>query len=606
MSQEESNDLNTLEKTMATQNQARTTLNGMWNGVTTNQFPDPFVLPYDPTVNDQGQPGQGWLNPVGQTFWNCGGTDGAGGTLWIGSFAGGDVVPTLTVTGAATIGTTLTVGGQTSLNGNTVIDGTLITSGQASLNSLAVTNDTTVGGDLTVTGTATFNGDFDLTSGDAITLTSTHNGAGAIALIANGGAAETILIQSAQGTTNTSLNLDSAVGGVTLTSGVASVGSITLHSANAAGGITLDAGSAGIQATAGNGLINIQSGTAATHINTAATANVTTIGNVSGASQVVLNSGTAGLAFTATNGPVAIASGTGLVTLSADAAATTINIGTGAAVVKTISIGGTGANVIAIGNTQTAGSIAMGTAMTGGTISIGGTGANTGNFDLAPGTGAQTVTLANAAGVKTLNIANGITGNTVSLGNGANAGAQIINIAGGASAANSTLNILSGNGTAGVQTANILTGNRAGVLNLGTGTAAHVVSIGSATGAAQTVIQAGTAGLQIAPVSGNISINAALPAPVVIATVVSNTRLTNAVFTGFTTAAAASQVFTFTNNLVVIGSVVMATVSNYGTNDAQMCLTRVQPRAGSCLVTVQNFGAAALNGDIAITLWVLS
>jgi hypothetical protein len=122
----------------------------------------------------------------------------------------------------------------------------------------------------------------------------------------------------------------------------------------------------------------------------------------------------------------------------------------------------------------------IGAATTTGTVTIGGT-AQTGNFVLAPSTGAGTITLGNANGAKTINIGNGISGNTISVGNGANSSAQVINISAGASAADSTVNILSGNGSAGTQTANILTGTRAGAVNIGTGAAAHTITIGNAT-----------------------------------------------------------------------------------------------------------------------------
>jgi hypothetical protein len=49
----------------------------------------------------------------------------------------------------------------------------------------------------------------------------------------------------------------------------------------------------------------------------------------------------------------------------------TISVGTGAGVTNTINIGGTGANAISIGNTQTGGSIAIGNALSTGTIQIG-------------------------------------------------------------------------------------------------------------------------------------------------------------------------------------------------------------------------------------------
>lgn len=94
----------------------------------------------------------------------------------------------------------------------------------------------------------------------------------------------------------------------------------------------------------------------------------------------------------------------------------TVNLATGAAMANAINIGGTGANTIAIGNTQTGGSVAVGDAMTTGTIDIGGSGAQTGTITIAGGTGAQTLNIANSTGGKTVTIASGAGANTVTVG----------------------------------------------------------------------------------------------------------------------------------------------------------------------------------------------
>ncbi len=89
------------------------------------------------------------------------------------------------------------------------------------------------------------------------------------------------------------------------------------------------------------------------------------------------------------------------------------------------------------------------------------------------------------------------------------------------------------------------------------------------------------------------------------ATAVINARNGYATFTGFTTAAGASQVFTITNSKAVIASAILVSANNLGANDAQMTVTRVFPGAGTFDVTLTNNGAAALNGDINITFWVM-
>jgi len=77
-------------------------------------------------------------------------------------------------------------------------------------------------------------------------------------------------------------------------------------------------------------------------------------------------------------------------------------------------------------------------------------------------------------------------------------------------------------------------------------------------------------------------------------------------FTGLTVASAASQVFTVTNSLCTTTSAILCTMANVGTNDAQMSITRVEPKAGSFEVTCINEGAAALNGDCILTFWIIA
>jgi hypothetical protein len=77
-----------------------------------------------------------------------------------------------------------------------------------------------------------------------------------------------------------------------------------------------------------------------------------------------------------------------------------------------------------------------------------------------------------------------------------------------------------------------------------------------------------------------------------------------AVFTGFTTAAAASQVFTLDNGNILANSAALITVTNDGANDAQMTITRVKASTGHIEITVKNNGAAALNGNVYINYWI--
>jgi hypothetical protein len=546
---------------------------------------------------------------------------------------------------------------------------TLVAGASTLTSTLDVTSNVTIGGSLTVTGATILNGDFDISSIQALSIVTTSNTAGAISLIANGGTSETIVIRASQGTGNASLNFSSTAGGVTLTGGKAAATAINLVASNAAGGLTVTGGTAGFLVTMANGEIRLASGTGAINIGadavshaitagnstgttaislntgtgnslnlgtnaiahtitigniTGATAvnvnsgsgacawtttdgafslvtgtgtialsgdsaittlgiatgaaaktvtignsssttsvsintgtgsslnlganaiaHVVTIGNVIGVTAVNINTGSAGSTYTTTDGIFTLATGTGAITISGDAAATAINIGTGAGVIKTIAIGGNGANVITIGNAQTAGSVAIGTLMTSGTISIGGTGLHVGTISIAPGTGAQTVNIGTGGtGIKTINVA--------------------------------------------------------------TGAVANVLTIGSTTGAASTTIQAGTAGIALSA-AGMVSMVPATDSqtsPTAASTV--NANVVVATFTGFTTAAAGTQVFTITNSKIAVTSGVLVDIHNEGSNDAQMTIMRRKCAAGSIEITTKNNGAAALNGDVVITLWVVS
>jgi len=85
-----------------------------------------------------------------------------------------------------------------------------------------------------------------------------------------------------------------------------------------------------------------------------------------------------------------------------------------------------------------------------------------------------------------------------------------------------------------------------------------------------------------------------------------NTNVGAAIFTGFTTASAASQVFTITNSIITTASNLFVTACNEGANDAQMSIMRVKRIAGSMEVTLKNNGAAALNGNVTINFWIIA
>lgn len=535
----------------------------------------PIVQPRNPTIYDQADViGQTWVNSVAQTAFTNVGTTG-GQSIWVVAPSGG----------TATTSLIINPGNLELTNGNILVDvGTLTVAGDTSLQALQVgqitgvagmtlTDNLVVDGDLTVMGTATYEGVVDILTADAVHITSTDNAAGAISLITAGGTNETILIQSQQGDGNGAITLSSEVGGVTI------AGDTGVEIGSTAGPVSL----------LGNGGTNQD----------------IVLSTPAGGGGIEVTTNTGGFNVVAAGGPISLASGTGQIDISSDAAVTTVNLGIGAAV-KTIAIGGTAANVITLGNTQTAGSIAIGTAMTTGTISIGGTGLQVGAFSLAPGTGAQTVSIANGAGVKTIQIGNGVSGNAITIANGVNTAAQTVVISGGASGANSTVSILSGNVSAGVSTLNLATGTGGKTVHIADSAGLNVVTLGSTNTTSSTTINAGTGGISFVS-GGRITVGTAtatVASPTATATISNNVG--QATFTGFTTAAAATQVFTITNALVVATSAILVTAANLGGNDATMTVTRVTPGAGTFNVTLQNLGSAALNGNVMISFWVLN
>ena len=89
--------------------------------------------------------------------------------------------------------------------------------------------------------------DIDIVNtGGSVNVTATENAAQAIYIRTNGGTSETLELHADQGTGVTSLYMHSDVGGVTLTSGLASADALNIAATDAAGGIDIDAGTAGI------------------------------------------------------------------------------------------------------------------------------------------------------------------------------------------------------------------------------------------------------------------------------------------------------------------------------------------------------------------------
>jgi hypothetical protein len=294
----------------------------------------------------------------------------------------------------------------------------------------------------------------------------------------------------------------------------------------------------------------------------------------------------------------------------------TVAIGTGSAETD-VTIGGTGANAIVIGNTQTTGSIAMANAMTSGTVTVGGT----------AGTG--TITIGQATNV---------TGQSVTIASGtSNGGANVVNILNGTTpAANTTLNIMNGAGSAGTQTVNILASGatRAGAVNIGTGAAVHVITIGQVTsllhfngpqtntlasGAAtgiSIVTSAGTgrcldltsSGVAVPDILSNVGGIKVTPTDVTAGAtpLTASNRHFRVIFSGVSIAAGADQVLVITNTLVT-GSTTDVMLSWFGTTTSSaVSLKSVVNSANTITMTFTNgTGATTTTSNITVIGWVM-
>jgi hypothetical protein len=394
--------------------------------------PLPIIARRDPKASDQAQLGTTWVNE-------------ATGAVWILARIVSNASDWVTspVIGGAGVFTSLDI-----TSGSLTIDSG---AGGIDVNSGAFSVDNSgnvVTNNITVNGTATIAGDFDLTSAALIDLTSTLNAAPSIALTANGGANEQILLHSVQGTSATSIDIVSDLGGVHVEGNANSSSAIVLDAANAAGGITLSAGTNGIGLSAVNGAIALSSGTgginigvdAAAHaivlgnstgatsialnvgtgalnLGTNAIAHVVTIGNVTGATAVNINAGSAGIALLSTNSTMSLSSGTGVMNISADGAATTVNIATAAAV-KTLTAGSvTGASV----STVRAGSGGLNLTAANGVVTMT---SGTGAMNISADAAATTVSVGTGAAVKTV-VVGSTTGASVTTLQGGTAGVVV-------------------------------------------------------------------------------------------------------------------------------------------------------------------------------------
>ena len=392
------------------------------------------------------------------------------------------------------------------------------------------------------------------------------------------------------------ISANAAAAAVNIATGAA-VKTLTMGSVNGASISTLQSGTGGIAINSHNGVMDLISGTGAlsisddaanttVSISSGAAVKLLTVGSNFGASSSDIQSGTGGLFLSSNNGVWEATSGTGAVSISSDVANTTVGIANGAAV-KLLTIGSNfGASATTI---QAAG----------GNMSIN---SNNGTMDLISGTGA--LSISDDAAATAVNIATGGAVKTMVLGSTNGASISTLQSGTGGITVNShngVMDIISGTGALSISDDAAAT-----TLSIGTGAAVKLTTLGSTNGASSTTVQAGTAGISLA--SAGLMTSAfgtdTQASPANNAAIATNVGY--ALFTGFVTAAAATQDFIITNANLTATSKMLVTICNEGANDAQMQITRITRGAGSVTISTKNQGAAALNGDVGISFWVFS
>ena len=506
-------------------------------------------------------------------------------------------------------------------------------------------------------------------SAGTTTITSDTNGAEAIYLHANGGVNETIVILADQSTDLASIDITSDVGGISIAAGIASALAISIGALDAAGGVSITSGTGGIAIGATNGAVAITSGTGNMNIGADATDHTSTFGSVTGVSQTVVQSGTGPLALNG-GGLITIDCATtleinssgGIIGIGNDAVAQNINLGTGAAA-RTISIGnataataididaGTGACSIlsnATDHSTTFGSVTGVSALT----TQAGTGAMTftagGIFDVnAVGaitldSSAGTIGIGVDADAFAINIGTGASARTITLGNATgatslvlNAGTGAVNIGANATVHATTVGSLTGASATTIQagtgavlidggdlvlidavadvdinssTGNINIGNDvvAQNINIGTGASVRSIAIGNATGATDISLDAGTGGIDINNAAGRVSMTPATNTAAGVA-ITLDARVGVCTLTGNVTGAGVDLDIDITNAYASAGVGVLVTVSNIGGNDSDITIEGVNTAtAGHLILHCINSGAAALNGDVIVTFWILN
>lgn len=85
-----------------------------------------------------------------------------------------------------------------------------------------------------------------------------------------------------------------------------------------------------------------------------------------------------------------------------------------------------------------------------------------------------------------------------------------------------------------------------------------------------------------------------------------NARVGSVTYAGYTQAAAATLTITLTNAFITATSVIFAQMTDVSSNVTAMQLSKINPGAGSAVITFTNNGSQAVNGNLQLNFWVLS
>ena len=235
-----------------------------------------------------------------------------------------------------------------------------------------------------------------------------------------------------------------------------------------------------------------------------------------------------------------------------------------------------------------------------------------GGITLEAGTNGITHTITNGAfavttGTGAINLGVDAVAHTITIGNATVGTAVGINAGTGNLALTSTGTLtLDSAGALSINSSaaaiNIGNNNVSQNINLGT-QGVRVITVGNTTGATHVIVNAGTGAIDLTA-GGLVRVTPAVDTQAA-ATVTINANVGYATFTGLTTAAGATQVFTVTCAPCTATSAILCTLSNVGAEDAQMTVMRVTPGAGSFTVTGKNNGAAAVAHNIMLTFWII-